>query len=254
MLDRPGSVLLPVPEILLLAAILLGGQGTAPLATLTSTPTSHEVLSHERVAPRAVALRGPQVLVRTVATEPRTVVRVAKVIPGRPVRTGKPSAPPAPRPAVPDAIRTSAAPNDYPYAQATGSSVDTWGFTHRQCVSFVAWRLDQHGHRIDNRTQDWGSAHHWDDTAAKLGVRSAREPRVGDVAQWNAGEVSPYYSPGSATSDGSFVAGTYGHVAWVLAVYADGSALVEQYNVSESRTYSRMRVRAPRYLQADSLP
>jgi len=34
----------------------------------------------------------------------------------------------------------------------------------------------------------------------------------------------------------------------VKAVYADGSALVEQYNLSGDRAYSVMRVKAPRYL------
>jgi hypothetical protein len=34
----------------------------------------------------------------------------------------------------------------------------------------------------------------------------------------------------------------------VRAVYADGSALIEQYNMFSSRSYSTMRVKAPRYL------
>jgi surface antigen len=37
-------------------------------------------------------------------------------------------------------------------------------------------------------------------------------------------------------------------VGWVKQVYADGSALVEQYNMGGDRSYSVMRVKAPRYL------
>ena len=34
----------------------------------------------------------------------------------------------------------------------------------------------------------------------------------------------------------------------VRAVYSDGSALVEQYNLNGQRSYGTTRVRAPRYL------
>ena len=126
--------------------------------------------------------------------------------------------------------------------------MDPWGFTERQCVSFVAWRLSQAGRPLNNRTQGWGNASHWDDTARARGQRITSTPSVGAVAQWNSGESSPYYSSGSSVANGRFAAGSYGHVAWVIRVYSDGSALVEQYNLFGSRSYSTMRVKAPRYL------
>jgi surface antigen len=138
--------------------------------------------------------------------------------------------------------------NDYPYAsQSDFYAMDKWGFTERQCVSFAAWRLAQHGHTINNRDH-WGSAYSWDDTARRLGKTVTTRAHVGAIAQWNAHESGAYYSPGSATANGQFVAGGYGHVGYVKYVYADGSALVEQYNMSGSRSYSVMRVKAPRYL------
>jgi surface antigen len=73
-------------------------------------------------------------------------------------------------------------------------------------------------------------------------------PAVGAVAQWNEGEHSAYWSGASSSSDGTFVAGSVGHVAWVTAVYSDGSVLVAQYNGTGDRAYSTVRVRAPRYL------
>ena len=139
--------------------------------------------------------------------------------------------------------------DDYPYkTQSDFYAIDRWGFTQRQCVSFAAWRLAQHGDTISNEGNRWGSALNWDEAARKLGRTVTRTARVGAIAHWNAGESSPYYSSGSARPDGSFSAGGYGHVGWVKKVYADGSALVEQYNMGGSRSYSVMRVKAPRYL------
>lgn len=168
----------------------------------------------------------------------------------------KPAAAPVPQPVAKPAPAVASAPataqpsgtDDYPYRTATTNASDPWGFTERQCVSFVAWRLSQHGHALNNDQQGWGSALTWDDTARRLGMAISAAPTVGAVAQWNANEPSSFYGPGSATANGTFTAGGYGHVAWVKAVYADGSALVEQYNLGDDRSYSVMRVKAPRYL------
>ena len=141
-----------------------------------------------------------------------------------------------------------AAGDDYPWRTDTSQSADRWGFTKRQCVSFVAWRLAQRGQPIDNRTQRWGNAKDWDDAARRLGVGIGARPVVGAVAQWNAGESAAYYGPGSTRPNGTVRAGGYGHVGYVQGVHSDGSAVVSQYNLSGSRTYSLVRVKAPRYL------
>jgi surface antigen len=141
-----------------------------------------------------------------------------------------------------------AAGDDYPWRTATTNAADRWGFTERQCVSFVAWREAQAGHPVSNYTQHWGNAADWDNTARALGVWISSRPRVGAIAQWNAYESSGWYANGSATPNGTVSAGGYGHVAWVKAVYGDGSALIEQYNMFGNRSYSTMRVKAPRYL------
>jgi surface antigen len=141
-----------------------------------------------------------------------------------------------------------AAGDDYPYRAYTSNASDRWGFTVRQCVSFVAWREAQAGRPLNNATQHWGSALNWDNTARARGVWISTRPRVGAIAHWNAGERSAWYANGSSVPNGSVTAGGYGHVAWVRAVYADGSALIEQYNMFSNRSYSTMRVKAPRYL------
>jgi surface antigen len=108
-------------------------------------------------------------------------------------------------------------------------------------VSYVAWRLARVGRPVYAR-QGWGSASGWDDVARRRGVTVTTRPAVGSVAQWNAGESS-------RVPRGTFTAGAYGHVAWVTAVYADGSVQVSQYNGTGTRSWSSMRVFAPRFLR-----
>ena len=142
----------------------------------------------------------------------------------------------------------SASGDDYPWRTSTTNSLDSWGFTQRQCVSFVAWREAQAGRAMNNAQQQWGSALHWDEAAARLGVAIGTRPVVGAIAQWNAYERSPLWANGSSTPNGWIQAGSYGHVAIVKQVNSDGSVIVEQYNLSGTRTYSLTRVKAPRYL------
>jgi surface antigen len=136
--------------------------------------------------------------------------------------------------------------NDYPYRYDTQNRADRWGFTTRQCVSFAAWRLEQGRHPISNKTNVWGNAYHWDDAARARHIPVSSRPKVGSIAQWNANERSAYYAPNGGV--GTITAGGYGHVAYVAKVYSDGSVLIEQYNMSGNRSYSTMRVKAPRYL------
>ena len=137
--------------------------------------------------------------------------------------------------------------DDYPYRSDTSWSADPYGFTKRQCVSFAAVRLAQHRHAISN-SQRWGNANHWDEAARAHGITVSTRPVVGAIAQWNSFERSGYYANGSRTVNGWVMAGGYGHVAYVSAVYGDGSVAVEQYNMNGARSYSRMHVKAPRYL------
>lgn len=141
----------------------------------------------------------------------------------------------------------AAARDDYPWRLSRGASADAFGFTTRQCVSFVAWRLAQRGTRLDNARQGWGDARAWDDAARRLGHAVGRAPVVGAVAHWDAGERSPL-STGGPSLRGVMRAGAYGHVAWVQQVHTDGSATVAHYNATGTRSFSTSRVKAPRYL------
>lgn len=142
----------------------------------------------------------------------------------------------------------AAAGDDYPWRTDSTWSADPYGFTKRQCTSFVAWRLAQRSTVINNARQGWGNAHYWDDTAYRLRYGRGHKPVARAIAQWNANEASAFYGSGSTVPNGTFRAGSLGHVAYVQGVYSDGSVLVSQYNKGGTRAYSTMRVKAPRYL------
>lgn len=152
------------------------------------------------------------------------------------------------------ATPASAAGDDYPYRTDTSGSSERWGFTMRECVSFVAWRMEQRRHRIDNSSQGWGSALQWDETALRLGYRVGTKPVAGAIAHWNAQERSRLYWRGSSRPNATMTAGPYGHVGYVRGVYADGSASVEHYNATGDRRYTISRVKAPRYLYVSVRP
>ena len=150
-------------------------------------------------------------------------------------------------PAVHLSSAPAAAGDDYPWRLSQGTAPDAFGFTARQCVSFVAWRLAQRGTPLDNAREGWGDAHAWDDAARRLGHGTGRRAVVGAVAHWEPGERSPLHTGGTRLR-GVMRAGASGHVAWVQHVHTDGSATVAHYNGTGTRTFSTSRVKAPRYL------
>lgn len=109
--------------------------------------------------------------------------------------------------------------NDYPYSGATGG-VDPWNFYKGQCTSFAAWRVTRTlGLPFHNyyKGVHWGNAINWDNAARSAGISVTSTPRVGDIAVRNSG--------------------TWGHVAYVEKVNADGSFVVEDYNHVRAYTY-----------------
>jgi surface antigen len=153
------------------------------------------------------------------------------------------------------AVPASASPRDsYPWANAPQGQLDPYGFTTRQCTSYVAWRLHQAGDTYfedDMRSASgqevvWGDADHWAVAARQLGFQVSKTPIVGSVAQWNSDESSRY-------KNYTITASSSGHVAYVVAVHQDGSVTVAQYDFRSPRTYSTMRLRAPRYLYINAM-
>ena len=236
-----------------LAALILTSSTPGLAAVVPSAPVVADALERplHRAAPAPVAKPAvKRAVVKAAAVKRPAVTRVTR----RTVAVTKAITPtvrrtaPAPVQTAPKQTSQPAGSNDYPYrTQSDFYAIDKWGFTERQCVSFAAWRLAQHGDTINNK-DNWGSAYSWDEAARRLGRTVTSKARVGSIAQWNAHESGAYYGKGSATANGRFTAGGYGHVGWVKQVYSDGSALVEQYNMGGDRSYSVMRVKAPRYL------
>lgn len=130
-----------------------------------------------------------------------------------------PGGTPAPTPAPSGGLITMC--DDYPYKADSPDGVDPWGFYKRECVSFVAYRLNQ-VMSFSNRMNGghFGNAMNWDDNARKLGFKVNHRPTVGSVMVRNSG--------------------SYGHVAMVAKVDRPGKRIyVEQYNAGGTHTYSQ---------------
>ncbi|GAA1182520.1 surface antigen [Kitasatospora gansuensis] len=105
----------------------------------------------------------------------------------------------------------------------------TRGFAANNCTAFAAFRIaDRLG--VPNFSNSWGgttwgNAGTWDDAARRVGVTVNTTPTVGAIAVNDTHNV--------------------GHVAYVNAVYSDGSFDVEEYNWNTSLGYgtrSHLRV------------
>ncbi len=114
---------------------------------------------------------------------------------------------------------SSVAVDDYPAALKNApkdSFYDQWGFSNRNCTSFVAWRLaSRDGYTITIS----GDAKAWLGKGHDIGVNEDTTPTPGSVA-WR------------ATSDPN----DRGHVAWVDAVVGD-QVEIEDYNHHNDGNY-----------------
>jgi surface antigen len=130
--------------------------------------------------------------------------------------------------------------NDYPY-RGTVNRLDPWGFYSGYCTSFAAFRLTQegvtfHGATLrgpNGKTAFFGNGGSWDAAAASIGYVVDSHPTVGSVAVWHGGEDRAWWG---------------GHVAYVMAVDAAGTATVEEYNWANYLRYGQRTARAPRYI------
>jgi surface antigen len=88
---------------------------------------------------------------------------------------------------------------------------DTWGYSNRECESFVAWRLHS---RSRFEVPYYGNARDWG-TKAGSGYVVDKVPTVGSVAWFSSN-----------------------HVAWVEAVGPTGGITIEEYNYAGPGIYS----------------
>ena len=116
--------------------------------------------------------------------------------------------------------------DDYPwFDQATddqGGGLSPLGYYYRECVDFVAWRLNRDAgstgspwsYTWGNLTPSGGNASNWASAWAGHGWATGDTPVVGAVAWFN-----------------------YNHVAYVQSINSDGSVMLEEYNWNSSHAY-----------------
>jgi surface antigen len=98
--------------------------------------------------------------------------------------------------------------------------VDKWGMYSRECTSYCAFKLSQNGYDIVHGPLTW-NAEYWDDRARALGVKVDKTPAVGSIAQWE-----------------------FRHVAYVEAVYSDGTIDITEYNYNCKGDFGQRRIKA----------
>ncbi|MGX5695621.1 CHAP domain-containing protein [Agromyces soli] len=112
-------------------------------------------------------------------------------------------------------------PDDY------GGGLSPLRYYYRECVDFVAWRLNRDaGVTSAPWKWDWsnlasGSAYAWADAWAAKGWPTSSTPVVGAVAWF-----------------------PYNHVAYVQSINADGSVNIEEYNQNSDHSYHRRTIPA----------
>lgn len=122
----------------------------------------------------------------------------------------------------------------YPYAGApypcwSYGCADPWGLYYRECVSYVAWRLDNQGYGV-NHFNGRGYATQWPSTTSYYTSQSSSPSR-------GAAGVNPYigaYDPEIGMKTG--------HVAYVEEVYGNGDIRITEYNFAGPGKFSERRI------------
>jgi surface antigen len=108
--------------------------------------------------------------------------------------------------------RISTGSSSYPYgnppARGRIDTPDAYGYLIGECTSYAAWKRASIGRPVPRAM---GNANMWPASARANGMSVNSTPRPGDVM------VFPYL-------------GAYGHVAFVEAVYGNGTILISEYN------------------------
>ena len=122
-------------------------------------------------------------------------------------------------------------PGVHNYPCWTASCADPWGLYYRECVSYVAWRLDNQGYGVRHFNGN-GHAYQWPGTTSGYTSQTSGVPHVGDAAILAAGEGGAAWT---------------GHVMYVEEIYGDGSIRVSEYNWNGRGTYSERRFSPSEY-------
>ena len=116
--------------------------------------------------------------------------------------------------------------DDYPWfselSNNQGGGLSPLNYFYRECVDFVAWRLNRDaGSTSAPFVYDW----------------STLTPSGGNASQWKYAWTSKGWPTSTTPIAGSVAYYNYNHVAYVKQVNADGTIVVEDYNQSGMHLY-----------------
>jgi surface antigen len=123
--------------------------------------------------------------------------------------------------------------DDYPWfselSANQGGYLSPLNYFYRECVDFVAWRLNR----------DAGST-----TAPFLYDWSTLTPGGGNASQWKYAWRSHGWTMSETPIAGSVASFTGNHVAYVKQVNPDGTVLLEEYNFASDHLYGQRTIPA----------
>ena len=123
--------------------------------------------------------------------------------------------------------------DDYPWfselSNNQGGQLSPLNYFYRECVDFVAWRLNR----------DAGST-----SAPFKFVWSDLTPSGGNASQWKSAWKNHGWPTSTVPIVGSVAYFTGNHVSYVKAVNADGTVLLEEYNYASDHLYGQRTIPA----------
>lgn len=115
----------------------------------------------------------------------------------------------------------------YPYCAAQDSMVDPWQLYNRECVSYVAWALENRFGKYVSGFNGQGNAEEWVYSAPMFsGAYRVYDPQPGDAVVLPASSFAPV-----------------GHLMIVESAGNDGWVHISQYNMYGTGEYSTMDIR-----------
>ncbi len=123
--------------------------------------------------------------------------------------------------------------DDYPWpgslTRAQGGGLSPLRYYYRECVDFVAWRLNRDvGSTGAPFVYDW----------------STLTPGGGNASAWKSAWQSKGWPTSNTPVVGAVAWFTYNHVAYVNRVNADGTVLIEEYNQQSDHLYHQRTIPA----------
>jgi len=123
--------------------------------------------------------------------------------------------------------------DDYPWfaelSRNQGGGLSPLGYYYRECVDFVAWRLNR----------DAGTT-----SAPFRWTWSQLTPNGGDARQWKSAWLAHGWPTGTTPVPGAVAWFSANHVAYVNGILQDGQVLIEEYNYGTQHQYGTRVINA----------